>query len=281
LIYDNREDWFESEMDLSDIETYFASPLKIYKSGKFYLARANIPSRLGKIHLKIYNENKEEVDVDSINESTHLMTILEIQGIKCSSRSFQIEMEIKQMMTLEPVNLFENCLLASNRPIVNQTKLPTMEQGLEETVEQQDNEEPIQVDTSEVDEENDYIQQEESKEEENIHLEEELPKEISLEETPILEDSENMKTSEPSIEDLEFTVDLEKLESDESISIKPQNDIYYERYREAQKRARIAKNLALQAYLEAKEIKNQYHLDDIESDEDEFFQSSEIEEAAQ
>lgn len=291
LIYDNREDWFESEMDLSDIETYFASPLKIYKSGKFYLARANIPSRLGKIHLKIYNENKEEVDVDSINESTHLMTILEVQGIKCSSRSFQIELEIKQMMTLEPVNLFENCLLASNRPIVNQTKLPTMEQGLEETVkqeemvEQEDSEEPIQIDTSEVEEENDYIQQEETKEEENIHLEEsneeEPPKEISLEETPILEDSENMKTSEPSIEDLEFTVDLEKLESDESISIKPQNDIYYERYREAQKRARIAKNLALQAYLEAKEIKNQYHLDDIESDEDEFFQSSEIEEAAQ
>jgi hypothetical protein len=169
--------------------------------------------------------------------------------------------------------------------------LPTIEQGLEETVkqeeivEEEDNEEPIQVDTSEVEEENDYIQQEETKEEENIHLEEskeeEPPKEISLEETPILEDSENMKTSEPSIEDLEFTVDLEKLESDESISIKPQNDIYYERYREAQKRARIAKNLALQAYLEAKEIKNQYHLDDIESDEDEFFQSSEIEEAAQ
>ena len=213
------------------------------------------------------------------------MTILEVQGIKCSSRSFQIELEIKQMMTLEPVNLFENCLLASNRPIVNQTKLPTMEQGLEETIEQENSEEPIQVDTSEVEEENDYIQQEETKEEENIHLEEskeeEPPKEISLEETPILEDSENMKTSEPSIEDLEFTVDLEKLESDESISIKPQNDIYYERYREAQKRARIAKNLALQAYLEAKEIKNQYHLDDIESDEDEFFQSSEIEEAAQ
>ena len=189
------------------------------------------------------------------------------------------------MMTLEPVNLFENCLLASNRPIVNQTKLTTMEQGLEETIEQENSEEPIQVDTSEVDEENDSIQQEESKEEENNYLEEsterELPKEISLEETSILEDSENTKTSEPSIEDLEFTVDLEKLESDESISIKPQNDIYYERYREAQKRARIAKNLALQAYLEAKEIKNQYHLDDIESDEDEFFQTSEIEEAAQ
>ena len=61
----------------------------------------------------------------------------------------------------------------------------------------------------------------------------------------------------------------------------PQNDIYYERYREAQKRARIAKNLALQAYLEAKEIKNQYNLDDIESDDDDFYQNSEIDEGTQ
>ena len=68
--------------------------------------------------------------------------------------------------------------------------------------------------------------------------------------------------------------------SDETITIKPQNDIYYERYREAQKRAHIAKHLALQAYLEAKEIKNQYNLDDIESDEDDFFQTDEIHESA-
>ena len=92
--------------------------------------------------------------------------------------------------------------------------------------------------------------------------------------------TDEIVSTEPTIDDLEFTVDLEKLESDESISIKPQNDIYYERYREAQKRARIAKNLALQAYLEAKEIKNQYHLDDIESDEDDFFQTNEIGEMA-
>lgn len=285
LIYDNREDWFESEMELSDIETYFASPLKSYKSGKFYLTRANIPSRLGKIHLKIYNENKEEVDLDSINESTHLVTILEVQGIKCSSRSFQIELEIKQMMTLEPVNLFENCLIASNRKIVNQTKTesqplpssPVEEHNLEETehIENDENkeEEPIQVETYDSKDQESFLHPEV---EENIHLEE-SNNDVSLEETSTIEND----IVEPSIEDMEFTVDLEKLESEEPISIKPQNDIYYERYREAQKRARIAKNLALQAYLEAKEIKSQYNLDDIESDEDEFFQSSEIEEPAQ
>ena len=71
------------------------------------------------------------------------------------------------------------------------------------------------------------------------------------------------------MDDLEFTVDLDSLSNEEPISIKPHNDIYYERYREARKRAYIAKNMALQAFLEAKEIKHKYQLDDIESDDNE------------
>jgi hypothetical protein len=47
-------------------------------------------------------------------------------------------------------------------------------------------------------------------------------------------------------------------------------------YREARRKAKVAKDLALSAYLEAKEIKNKYMLDDlsdsdgsdIDSDED-------------
>ena len=282
LIYENRDDWFESEMDLSDIETYFASPLKIYKSGKYYLTRANIPSRLGKINLKIYNENKEEIDIEKITESTNLVTILEIQGIKCSSRSFQIEMEIKQMMTLEPVNLFENCIIASNRSIVSHSvpNIPSPEPSVEQDLEEnEDNlntsnkEDTIQIDTTESSPKN----IDESTDTENIHLEE-MANEVTLEENSNIEE---VIQSEPTIDDLEFTVDLDKLDANELITIKPQNDIYYERYREAQKRARIAKNLALQAYLEAKEIKNQYNLDDIESDDDDFYQNSEIEEGTQ
>ncbi len=291
LIYENREDWFESEMDLSDIETYFATPLKIYKSGKYYLARANIPNRLGKINLKIYNENREEVDIDTIVDNTHLVTILEIQGIKCSSRSFQIEMEIKQMMTLEPVNFFDNCIISSNRNIVHQSNVLSNipKQDLEETdkeVEEEikdvaevenspKNNESVEIDTMKLydkDAESNHVSLEE--------LEQTEPNDVSLEETPVLENSIIVENQDPSIDDLEFTVDLEKLDTEDLVTLKPQNDIYYERYREAQKRARIAKNLALQAYLEAKEIKNQYNLDDIESEDDEFFQNSEIQEEA-
>ena len=42
------------------------------------------------------------------------MTILEIQGIRCSMRSFQLEFEIKQMMLIQPIeNVFEKFMFSS------------------------------------------------------------------------------------------------------------------------------------------------------------------------
>ena len=137
------------------------------------------------------------------------------------------------------------------------------------------NDESVEIDTMKLydkDAESNHVSLEE--------VEQTEPNDVSLEEIPVLENSIIVENQDPSIDDLEFTVDLEKLDTEDLVTLKPQNDIYYERYREAQKRARIAKNLALQAYLEAKEIKNQYNLDDIESEDDEFFQNGEIQEEA-
>ncbi len=286
LLYENREKWFESEMELSDIENYFASPLKSYKSGKFYLARASLPNRLGKINLKIYNENNEQVSLESIVENTNVFAVLEVQGIKCSARSFQIEMEIKQMMTLEPVNLFENCVIdnhrggimhSSNKETHTKVDLPSTPIDLEENqtqeleeneqTEMKENDIPV-LETSPLEENH----LDETEKEESIVLEKVEDEENIIQEDPMEEVSvEITKDNEPiDLQDLEFTVDLDKLPNDDTISIKPHNDIYYERYREARKRARIAKNMALQAFLEAKEIKNKYQLDDIESDDEEF-----------
>jgi hypothetical protein len=72
----------------------------------------------------------------------------------------------------------------------------------------------------------------------------------------------------------EFDMNLDDIENTEQIQIKARNDIYYELYKEARKKARISRNLALQSYLEAKEIKTKYDLDDIESDEDDKFYTS-------
>jgi len=77
----------------------------------------------------------------------------------------------------------------------------------------------------------------------------------------------------------EFKIDLDDLTEDVNINIKKDKDIYYEMYREACRKAKIARDLALSSYLEAKRIKNQYMLDDLtESDDSDDSENEEMEE---
>ena len=52
--------------------------------------------------LKIYDENENIVDSETLKENENVATILEIQGIRCSPRMFQIDMEMKQLLILMP-----------------------------------------------------------------------------------------------------------------------------------------------------------------------------------
>lgn len=264
-IYANREKWFETEMELSDVENYFASPLKIYKSGKFYIARTNISTRLGKISLKIYNEEEQEQEAETIQENTEVVTILEVQGIKCSARSFQIEMEIKQMMTVSPKELlFETCLLGNKKTTTvsdsvdrNSNTVANCNGGALASQVRDCGVEPNLVDH---DEPTSAIKKEDDEGLAEINSQLDFK---SLEAPPILED-------------FEFDLTLEKVPETETVQIKERTDVYYEKYRDARKKAKIARNLALRAYLEAKQIKKTYMLDDEDSDnseEDRFFEN--------
>ena len=114
-IYNNRATWFDTDLELHDIENSFSSCIKVYKSGKYYILRTHVPTQLGKCALKIYNENEELIEPEDVSNKNDIITILEIQGIKCSARSFQIEIEIKQMLVMRQNNLFEKCILAPRK----------------------------------------------------------------------------------------------------------------------------------------------------------------------
>ena len=231
IIYNNRAKWFETELEEHDIENSFASPLKIFKSGKYYIARVNVPNTLGKMVLKIYDENENIVDSETLKENENVATILEIQGIRCSPRMFQIDMEMKQLLILKPVDLFEKCILRTTQKL----------ESLEESTAPQVVEEPIP--------------------------------------TPVKEEVVDPIEEEPvkSSDDLEeFDLKLDSVSSDETLFLKKRDEVYYKMYREALKKAKIAKELALTSYLEAKHIKNTYMLTDL-SDESDLEEDTELE----
>ena len=107
----------------------------------------------------------------------------------------------------------------------------------------------------------------------NIENEDEM-----LEDNQYKKDLEKIKNKEESLEEtnkdleendmieinLELPEDLEK----NTIKLKKPNEVYYEMYENAKKKAQLAKKLAIQSYLESKQIKRTYLLDfDKEVDE--------------
>ena len=229
-IYENRSKWFETELEMEDIESSFTSPMKIYKSGKLYIVRTFISSKSGKSALKIYDEDENDIPIESLKENTNVMVILELQGIRCSSNSFQIDIELKQMMVLKSEDLFNQCIFKKKNVPQQQDYLGKQELLIERKS---------------------YIDKEEPLENEEIN---DIPENI--------EEPQSIKIDTPS-ELCEVEFDLEDLSENDKINIKERKDMYYQMYREARQKAKVARDLALSAYLEAKRIKNTYMLDDI------------------
>jgi hypothetical protein len=264
-IYENRSQWFENDLEKEDIENYFTSSLKIYKSGKYYILRVIVPNSSQKQNFKIYDENENEIQFDAITESMQIMCVLEVQGVKCSSSNFQIDIVLKQMMVLQPVDLFEKCIL--KKKIENSQPLVVMK-NVEEN--------PINDNVLETQQQ--LLEQREPIIENKITLEEMEEKNEDLP-TEKFEEVVN----EPAVQNdlCEVDFDIDEMDANDTIVIKKRNEMYYEMYMEARRKAKIARDLALSAYLEARRIKNTYMLDDIldnsddESDIDELEQINE------
>lgn len=288
-IYDHRETWFDTELDLHDIENSFSSCVKLYKSGKYYIVRTHVPTQLGKCSLKIYNENEEIVQPEDITDKNDIITILEFQGIKCSARSFQIEIEIKQMLVLPDSNLFEKCILVKGKPKSEYTDISTEKlvpnhvfvenknlSGYDLSSKKNEylgktlaNTEII-IDTSDISVSKNKLQ------DDNYALLDKSKQTYDAVESEELEDTDE----ESSTELKEIELSLDEIPENEQIQIKTRNDVYYKMYQDAKKKAKLAKDLALSAYLEAKRIKNTYMLEDLDDsdsdlDEESFYEKPE------
>jgi len=265
-IYENREQWFETELDNHDIENSFVSPFKLYKSGKYYIVRTTIPNVLGKSSLKIYDEYENEVEFENLKENNDIMTILEIQGIKCSARSFQIEIEVKQMLLLKPSNIFEKCVIKhSYDNKINIDNKP----NIVSTINDFEN----NITSSET---YNSIEQNNLGENENIEIKK-LYEDAEIENNDSehdedIENNENIDLEEKVIHEekdiYEVDFNLDEIAENDTVQLKNRNDVYYKMYKDAIKKAKEARDLALSSFLEAKRIKNTYMLDDIDSDSD-------------
>ena len=288
LIYEKKETWFQHSLEEADIENAFNSIIRVYKSGKYYLVRTNVKnSQTTEPIVKIYNENEVALTPEDLQNESEIISILEIQGIKFTSRNFQIEIELKQIMVLDNEPIFNSCLIKTkktinNDPICNpdtNAKLvedilitePLLSENIGEPISEPISEpigetisetisEPISEPISENAIEQDAIV---TNNDADIIAQDSF---LNLEIEELKDDTDKKELEELDINN----VDLENLEN---FTLKKPNKVYFDLYKEARQKAKLAKQNAILAYLEAKNIKKTYMLENLnDSDSDSDFE---------
>ena len=330
LIDTKKHLWFSNDLTKDDLETMMSSLVRLYKSGSKALMRTyiDVSRRNGNLKCHIYDENERIVDSATITDKTLMIPLIQIEGIKFTSRSFDVELKLIQIMVLEEkeeVAFNKSCMIKRRSPI------PMENLKLEKSLENDNL--TVSTDNSEVEIEENSVKSEISEnnskheDEDNNKTEIELKSENSitlenvqeetsgkkdsilgnedLEEVELLidnlDDAVVIDSEENSVEDNEDKVsslteeslpDLEEItlevkdelspklgiqevelnikDNAEPIILKRPNEVYYEIYKAAREKAKHMRKVALEAYLEAKQIKTKYMLEDLDDSDEEF-----------
>ena len=118
LIFDKRDTWFggddDDELSLDDIEMNWMDSIKSYK--KQYLIRTYFPKNIKTYtrSVSVYDDDENELTVDSIKQGSNVITILELTGLRFSPTYFNLEFNVRQVMVLKEKEIFSKCLIKRN-----------------------------------------------------------------------------------------------------------------------------------------------------------------------
>ena len=296
-ICNNKALWFYDSDNITseDIQEYITPIMRSYKGGKKFLIKTNIKQD----KLIIYDENEKKIAITDYDVSNEFIPLLNINGIKFSKSTFIIDIVLVQFMVLYPCDSFENQILIKiNKPEINsnlhakEVETKEVEENKVETKEVETKEvetkevETKEVETNKVEDLEKYVletnnptyletSQQLSKELSNYNLENEIKQSNNS-----TNESNSFKYLTNSLETIECnndgSIELNNLdiiaENTEPIEIKTHETIYLEIYKKAKQKAKEIRKNAIEAFLEAKNIKMKYNLtstlDDSSSDEE-------------
>lgn len=318
-INDKKDIWFTTDITEDDIESMTTPIYRLYKSGKNLLIRTNLDvdksTNMGKC--TVYSEDEIKLSVDNITNAVNIIPLIKIEGIKFTSKSFDIEIKLVQSMVLnkEP-EIMQTCMikredknntrdnLLRSRDDENTKTLETdvvsnthyeLEQANnteindEQLTQEQHNEAPDNEapDNEAPDNTEQSIEASDNKQQMNGEEITEAPDNIQSRNEENFVNETIKEKEDNSILDYENNLDLEKSSLDleeitinpdgeDSISIKNPKEIYEEIYRVARIKAKKMRAASIEAFLEAKRIKSQYVLDDIEDSDSEDYTDDEV-----
>jgi hypothetical protein len=290
LIDAKKNVWFHNDLARDDIESMMTPICRLYKSGKKILVRVTIDGNkhTGKDKCVVYDEKEALLDLDLVDVERVVIPLVHIEGIKFTSRSFEVDIKLLQLMVLDPrVEPINTCMIKKNTNITPELMFSESTETVLENDETQtqdkesdDTQDKESDDTQ--DKESDDTQDKESDDTQDKESDDAQDKESDDAQDKESE-TQSSKTTLEEITDLQITNTLEEVkldtnDLDSSIRLKRPNEVYNDIYKAARKKAKHIKQVALQAYLEAKNIKIKYMLSDTEEDSDNDSEFESIEE---
>ena len=114
LIYEKKDKWFHSDMDMDTIDYHWQNILRSYK-GRHILLRCFIRRPKTRLNseptVQIYDEDENLLTLTDITKNKTIMALLEITGLKFTSQSFSLEFNLTQAMVLKEKVFKNKCLI--------------------------------------------------------------------------------------------------------------------------------------------------------------------------
>ena len=315
-INEKKDMWFVSEMTEDDIENMMSPVYRLYRSGKNLLIRTfiDVDKATDKGKCMVYDEKEILLDQSAV-VGTNIIPLILIEGIKFTSKSFDIEIKLIQAMVLaKDPEIMQTCLIKRDGvpqtnnvgrnkedKEINNTESPnelpndSIETFTDEQIssavapavapeaEAPEADAPVAEADAPVAEADAPVAEADAPVAGETEAHVPVPKSLLTEEDTLddsnksILDYEYVQEEKDYLENISNDLEEVDIEPDDrgSISLKQPNEIYAGIYKAARTKAKLMRKAAIAAFLEAKKIKTQHLLDDIYSSDEEDYSSDE------
>ena len=271
-VLERKASWFSNEISEGDLDSMLNPMSRTLLTKKRLLIRAQIDveKRTGKNKCLAYDEQEREVALDDLTKDDSIIPLVTVEGIKFTSRSFDIEVKVTQVMRMDKKTL-PTCRIkrgGANEEKETFAEAERQEDKLEKIVlevgdPQVGAGEATEDDVTEISLDAHSLGSEPTESDAGSVYDEDGRPALEIADSVEIEDIEDV-TEGGLVE-----VDPEIKDTTEGITLKKPQEVYYEIYKAARERAKQMRQAAIEAFLEAKQIKEKYMLRDLDDSESE------------
>ena len=257
-VADKKNEWFSNDIDTDDINNMWISCYHTYKSTNNIGIKIDVDLNKTKSKLlnPIYNKQGEQLDLD-ITETIQylndykLIPLICLSGIKINSKNIELVLTLNQIMILDK-HKQNICLIKPNVLIDNIENSTNIDNIENKPVNKEKNADDIEKDDGD-------------------DIEKDDDDDIEKDDGDDIENQENDTLSEISgiseeLNDIDIDndynqireIDVNNIGNNKPFNLKKPEDIYQDLYISALEKAKQLKKASIEAYLEARDIKNKY-----------------------